>query len=244
MKNILISILLILSAVLSYSQDTTGTFSPPVTAAEIYATETNESINVDGKLNEAVWHNTSVIKDFFRMEPRQGGNYLHKTFVRILYDKKNVYFGVFCKDSLGKKGLRVQDYRRDFGYPNNDEFYIQLDPQNLKRFCVSFQATPLGTQRDAQIFDDGYADNDWDALWKVRTHVTDSGYYAEFAIPFKSLRYNRDTSNAASWGITLARMARRDYEQTVFSRSAAGLFALPHGVCRTIERFKITAAIC
>lgn len=41
--------------------------------------------------------------------------------------------------------------------------YLQLDPQNLKRYCTSFQTTPLGTQRNLQIFDDTFKDNDWDA---------------------------------------------------------------------------------
>lgn len=149
------------------------------------------------------------------MEPRQGGKYLYETEVRVLFDKRNLYFGVFCKDSVGRKGIRVQDYRRDFIYGDNDVFYLQLDPQNLKRYCTSFQTTPLGTQRDLQAFDDTNRDSDWDALWRVRTHVTDSGYYAEFAIPFKSLRYDRQT-DSASWGVTFARMARRDYEVTAY----------------------------
>lgn len=107
--------------------------------------------------------------------------------------------------------MRVQDFRRDFIDGENDVICIQLDPQNLRRYCVSFQAILLGTQRDQQAFDDNLVDNDQDALWKVRTQMTDSGYFAKFAIPFKSLRYEH-----ASWGLTLARLARRDYENTVF----------------------------
>jgi hypothetical protein len=190
-------------------------FDPPSVAPSFQAWPTTETITLDGKLTESSWQLADVVKDFFRMEPRQGGKYLYETEVRVLFDKKNLYFGVFCKDSLGRKGIRMQDYRRDFNYGDNDEFYLQLDPQNLKRYCVSFQATPLGTQRDLQAFDDTNRDSDWDALWRVRTHVTDSGYYAEFAIPFKSLRYDKQT-DSASWGVTFARMARRDYEVTVY----------------------------
>lgn len=190
-------------------------FPPPPVSPELFATETTESIKIDGNLTEISWQKTKVISDFFRMEPRQGGNYLYKTYVRVLYDKKHLYFGVFCKDSLGKKGARVQDLRRDFIYGENDNFYIQLDPQNLKRYCVSFQTTPYGNQRDLQAFDDSFRDNDWDALWKVRTHITDSGYYAEFAIPFNALRYAYKT-DSVSWGVTFARLARRDYELTSF----------------------------
>ena len=132
------------------AQDTLN-FPPPLIPVSVYAIETKESINVDGKLNEAVWPSAPIISDFFRMEPRQGGTYLHQTFVRILFDRSNIYFGVFCRDRAGKRGVRVQDLRRDFIYSENDVFYLQLDPQNLKRYCASFQTTPFGAQRHIHI---------------------------------------------------------------------------------------------
>jgi len=142
---------------------------------------------------------------------------LYETVVQMVYDRKYIYFGAFCKDSLGKKGMRVQDLKRDFEYGSNDNFYISLYPQNTKGFCVSFMTPPLGNVRDVQVFDDAFRDLDWDALWKVRTSVTDSGWYAELAIPFSSLRYDKvPTTDSVSWGITFARLARRDYEKTVF----------------------------
>jgi hypothetical protein len=189
-------------------------FPPPKSPIQIKAYKTNVDITIDGKLNEAVWNMATPVTGFYRMEPRQGEEYKHKTSVKVLYDKDNLYFGVFCADSAGKKGIRVQDYRRDFDYGENDIFFINLDPQRLKRYCVSFQCTPLGTQKDMQIFDDDNKDPDWDALWEVKTTVTDSGWFAEFAIPFKTLRYN--ANDTLGWGITFSRFTKRDYEQTVF----------------------------
>lgn len=199
----------------AHAQDSLS-FAPPANPPKIYAVEAKENIVVDGKLTEASWQQAPVTGNFFRMQPRQGGQYNYTTQVRVLFDKKNLYFGVFCKDSLGRKGVRVQDYTRDFTYTGNDEFMIQLDPQNLKRFCMSFRASPLGTQADMQVFDDQLVDPQWDALWRVKTTITDSGYYAEFAIPFKSLRYEKPTADSVAWNITFSRIARRDYEQTVF----------------------------
>ncbi len=174
-------------------------------------------ITVDGELRESDWRKAPVIADFFRMEPRQGGSYLYPTEVRLLYDQKNLYIGAFCKDTLGRKGVRVQDLRRDFAWGENDIFGVQIDAQNLKQYCVSFQTTPYGNQRDLQNFNDRNTDNDWNALWSVRTQQTDTGYYAEFAIPFKSIRYDRpERTDTVKWGITFNRLARRDYEQTVF----------------------------
>jgi hypothetical protein len=70
----------------------------------------------------------------------------YKTEVRVLFDEENLYLGVFCEDSLGKKGVRVRDLKRDFVDGQNNIFFLQLDPQDLKRFCVSFQTTPYGNQ--------------------------------------------------------------------------------------------------
>ncbi len=191
-------------------------FPPPSIHPKIYAIEAKDNIVVDGKLNELSWQLAPTISNFFQIQPRQGEKHNFETFVKIVYDKKNIYFGVFCKDTAGKRGVRVQDYRRDFTSANNDVFMIQLDPQNLKRFCASFQTTPLGTQGDMQVFDDVFVDTYWDALWSVKTAVTDSGYYAEFAIPFKSLRYAKTTKDSTAWNITFSRIARRENEQTVF----------------------------
>ncbi|WP_422359204.1 DUF5916 domain-containing protein [Reichenbachiella sp.] len=192
-------------------------FPPPEKPPVVVATKATAHIKIDGKLNEADWQKVDATTSFFKMEPRQGGDYLYDTRVSLLYDDKNLYVGAFCKDSLGRKGIRVQDLRRDFKWGENDIFFVQLDPQNLKQYCVSFQTTPYGNQRDLQNFNDSNTDNDWNALWSVRTHRTDSGYYAEFAIPFKSIRYEQvEPGQSPTWGITFSRLARRDYEQTVF----------------------------
>jgi len=212
-----LQILLLFAFVGNLSAQNSENFDPPEKPQEIDAMMTRSELKVDGKLLEKDWQLAPLVSDFFKIEPRQGGEYLYKTEARILFDEKNIYVGVFCQDSLGKKGVRVQDLRRDFVWGENDNFSIQLDPQNLKQYCVSFQTTPFGNQRDLQNFNDTNTDVDWNSLWSVRTHQTDSGYYAEFAIPFKSIRYERPASaDSVAWGITFSRLARRDYEQTVF----------------------------
>ncbi len=218
----LFRLLLILATVLStmslFGQDVDDeNFPPPDNPPIVKATKANSLLKIDGRLDEPAWAGAEAITDFFRMEPRQGGEYMHNTEVKLLYDEKNLYVGAFCKDSLGRQGVRVQDLRRDFQWGENDIFFVQLDPQNLKQYCVSFQTTPYGNQRDLQNFNDNNTDNDWNALWSVRTQRTDSGYFAEFAIPFKSIRYEEIKPGASpTWGVTFSRLARRDYEQTVF----------------------------
>lgn len=195
----------------------TDNFPPPETPVTITASRTRGVIAVDGRLDDADWGLAVPVSDFFRVEPVQGGPVKNPTEVRILYDDKNVYFGVFAQDSLGKKGIRMQDLSRDFNGLENDVFGIQIDAQNTKQYAVSFQATPYGNQQDVQNFNDNNRDEDWNALWRVRTQRTDQGYYAEFAIPFKSIRYDKPIAGVpVAWGITFFRLARKDFEKTVF----------------------------
>lgn len=215
MKRIALNLISLLVVLHVLAQEDAN-FPPPAQPPVVTAQKVQDDIKIDGKLNERDWENAKAISEFFKIEPRQGGAYLYDTEVKLLYDEKNLYVGAFCRDSVGRSGVRVQDLRRDFNFNENDNFLIQLDPQNLKQYCVSFQTTPYGNQRDLQAFNDTNRDNDWNALWSVRTLRTDSGYYAEFAIPFKSIRYEETADESPSWGITLSRLARREYEQTVF----------------------------
>lgn len=192
-------------------------FPPPKIPKKIKASRAIDKIIIDGKLDEADWQNCKPVTDFFRVEPIQGGIVKNSTVVRVLYDDKNLYFGVLAKDSLGKKGVRIQDLRRDFNSGENDVFGIQIDAQNTKQYAASFQTTPFGNQLDLQSFNDSNTDQDWNALWSVRTRRTEEGYYAEFAIPFKSVRYDKPIDGVpVEWGITFYRLARKDYEKTVF----------------------------
>ncbi|MEL6590701.1 MAG: DUF5916 domain-containing protein [Bacteroidota bacterium] len=194
-----------------------GDFAPPEEAPLIPVSRASNPIKLDGALTEGDWNKASPITDFFRQEPRQGGPIRYETEVHFLYDDKYLYVGAFCKDSVGISGIRVQDLRRDFSWGENDLFGIALDPQNLKQYAQAFQTTPYGNQRDFQNFNGNSFDFGWNTLWNVRTQRTDSGYTAEFAIPFKTLRYDLPKEGeAVEWGVTIVRYARRDIEVSTF----------------------------
>jgi len=217
MKTFFILILLSGCFIVRAQKTETDNFPPPEIPITISASKAGGVITVDGKLNEPDWNLPEPVTDFFRVEPVQGGPIKNPTEVRVLYDDKNLYFGVFAKDSLGKKGIRMQDLSRDFNGLENDVFGVQIDAQNTKQYAVSFQTTPYGNQQDVQNFNDENRDEDWNALWRVRTQRTDKGYYAEFAIPFKTIRYDPPVEGIpVEWGITFFRLARKDYEKTVF----------------------------
>jgi len=217
MRHIILFLVLLGYGFKTEAQQENNYFPPPVIPVEIIASRAFGTIQIDGKLDETDWANAPEISDFYRVEPLQGGTYNYKTTVKILFDDRNLYVGVFCEDSLGSKGYQVQDLRRDFLPNENEVFGIQIDAQNTKQYAVSFQTTPYSNQLDLQNFNDNNSDFDWNALWTVRTQRVENGYYAEFAIPFKTIRYDKpEAGKHVSWGITFYRLARRDFEKTVF----------------------------
>jgi hypothetical protein len=217
MKPVFIFSCLLLPLTVMSQNDFSGDFQPPENPPVIHVEKATQPLTIDGKLKETDWGLATPVSGFFRREPRQGGPIRYETEVRFLYDNKYLYIGAFCKDSLGLKGIRVQDLRRDFSWGENDIFGVALDPQNLKQYAQAFQTTPYGNQRDFQNFNGNSIDNGWNTLWTVRTQRTDEGYTAEFAIPFKTLRYDfPQNGEAVEWGVTLVRYARRDVEVSTF----------------------------
>ncbi len=212
MKNKLLKLLHI-SIFLSSSIYSQQNQLPPVNSPVIETRKASGKISVDGKLNEADWQDATPISSFKQVEPYQGTDAKKVTTVKIIFDEKQLYVGVFAKDSNTRKTIRVPSLNRDFTFEDNDLFGVAIDAFNNKRNSVAFQVTPYGTQRDLQSFDDALFDTDWDALWYAKTSITDTGWYAEIAIPFQSIRYPAGPSD---WGINFIRIHRSSNEITAF----------------------------
>ncbi len=216
MKTLIIIILLIISASAFAQVALQDSLKSSAKTTSVYAIKTNGIIKIDGKLTEKDWEQAKPISNFVQVEPNQGEKPKFKTSVKILYDKKNLYIGAICSDSLGKKGVRVQDFRRDFDYLQNDLFGIALDTYNNKRNATAFQTNPYSAQRDLQVFDDNVYDVDWDALWQTRSTIDENGWSCEIAIPWKTLRYPKNIKDTIAWGINFVRIARRENETVAY----------------------------
>lgn len=195
-----------------------ATFAPPVKPIQIQAHRIHQKLKIDGILDEQDWQSVQLVGDFIQVEPHQGQAATYNTEVKVLFDDTYLYIGAFCKDSIkGIRDLRVQDLSRDFEGNSGDIFAIRIDAFNNKRNCLVFDTNPYGVQKDAQVFDDQNFEINWNALWQVKTSVTTKGWYAEFAIPFKSLRYPKPSgSKITIWGIKFQRILRRLNEYSAF----------------------------
>lgn len=207
---------LALAFILAVPTQAQEVFPTPDVSPTIRAARVQTPIHLDGNLSEADWQRAEPARGFRQIEPQQGNSATFDTEVRVLYDDRNLYVGAICYDTTGAPGVRVRDLRRDFDYFQNDLFGISLDPFRDGRSAIVFQANPAGGQRDIQVIDGNIYNRDWDAVWDVRTMLTDQGWVVEMVIPWYTLRYP-EASAATQWGINFVRNIRRHNEITGWS---------------------------
>lgn len=212
MRKLYLSILILFSNEI-IAQDI---FLPDSIKKNVEATPINIFLKVDGKLDESVWNQAKEITDFVQVEPQQKYPANQKTVFKLLYNADYLYVAAIMYEPEGKKALRVPNLQRDFEYGGSDQVGISIDGFNDERNAMIFMANPYGSQRDLLTFDDQIFDTDWDGLWRVRTSRTDTAWVAEFAIPWKTLRYQH-TKTTQTWSINFFRLRRMTNEQTIWS---------------------------
>ena len=177
----------------------------------VQATRTPTPPNIDGRLDDTVWHQAPTIADFFQRDPIEGAPPTEQTQVRILFDDEHLYFALRCFDSEAGR-LVANQMRRDAELDENDNIQIILDPYNDRRGGFYFSTNPLGARQDMLLTDEGRTRNQaWDSVWQSRTHIDSLGWSAEVAIPFDQVRY--PDSDQAVWGINIGRAIRRKNEE-------------------------------
>ncbi|GAB4045825.1 carbohydrate binding family 9 domain-containing protein [Spirosoma litoris] len=192
-------------------------FAPSPKRKIIKAVEISDKLRIDGYLNEADWQRAKPVNRFIQVDPAQGKRANFDTDIRVLYNRHFLYIAAINYDSLGRKGLRAPNFKRDFSATAHDLFGVVIDGFNDKRNAMTFSTNPYGTQRDLLSFDDLLSDIDWDGFWKVRTSRTDSGWVAEMQIPWQTLRYARSADSTQSWGINFFRRRRYSNELSAWS---------------------------
>jgi len=212
---------------LSNNHNETTAGPPSVSAALVTAPP-----GLDGNvLNDPAWNSTTPVSGFWQTAPDEGQPATERTEVRVIYTNETIYFGVVCHDRQPSH-MVVSDSRRDSPLDETDSFQIILDTFHDKQNGFVFGTNPAGIEYDAQITNEGQGDItpatrqqagsgggfnlNWDAAWEVRTATSDSGWSAEFAIPFRTLRYA--TGKSQTWGVNFQRNLRRRNETSYWTQ--------------------------
>lgn len=188
---------------------------------------------IDGHLDEEVWKSGELLTGFIQRELDEGQPATERTEVRILTDGEALYVGAWLFDRE-PQGIVPGEKIRDATLTNSDYFGFILDTYLDRQNGFIFSTTPAGVEYDAQVVKEGEGGGifqtgqtraqsgamggfnlNWDATWKVATSIDGSGWYAEFRIPFSTLRYAGGRTQ--TWGLNLVRSIRRRNEESFWS---------------------------
>lgn len=191
---------------------------------------------LDGNvLNDPVWTAAPVITGFWQTTPNEGAPASEETEVRFVYTEDALHIGVVAYDRNPEQ-IIVADSRRDSSLDETDSFLIILDTYRDRQNGFVFGTNPAGVQYDGQVANEGGGvipgggggaagrqqggsgggfNINWDGDWQVRTQTTEIGWSAEFAIPFRTLRYPQQQTQ--HWGVNFQRNIRRRNETSFWA---------------------------
>ena len=143
------------------------------------ATRTDSPPTIDGVLDEPCWSEADVATDFtdYRTEKLA----TEQTFVRILYDEKNIYIAFECLEPEPDRIIAVER-KYDQSLRDEDRVEVRFDTFHDRRRGYAFAVNTLGTRWDARsgLFD---FDDTWGCDWDAACTVGEDRWFAELAIP-------------------------------------------------------------
>ena len=184
-------------------------------------------IRIDGDLSDPGWALAAPLGDLTQVEPVQGVEPTLPMEVLLAYDRDFFYISWKCADDPNE--VRARQRERDTFVRFDDVVEFWFDTFDSGRFGFWFQMTPAGSRGDALLADGGNSFNKaWDGIWYGRARVTDEGWQAEIAIPFKTLNFDE---GAPVWGFNIKRerVANGEEDRWASPSLAYGFFNLTEG---------------
>lgn len=215
----LLSILTFIPCLL-YSQNQPGT--------QLHIKKAKGAIILDGVLDESDWQNAQVAKDWSLNYPTDTMLAPYQTEARVTFDDQFFYVSFVGYDDDTPD--LINSLRRDFEYPLNDNFGVNIGPYNDGLNGFFFSLTPAGVQREGIISGGGNGADAfnyyWDNKWHSKVVRYKDHWIAEAAIPWKSFRYK---SGLREWNIIFDRSDKKRNLRSSWIRTpiqfSTGMFA-------------------
>jgi hypothetical protein len=173
---------------------------------------------MDGKLNDPCWLSGNWAGDFIQWIPNEGANPAFPTYMKILYDDKNIYVALRAVDYEPEKIQRLPSKRDEFA---GDVMGICFDSYHDYRTGFEFYVTAFGQQYDGILSNPWNGNPNWNAVWQAKSNTEDTAWTVEMEIPLNQLRFS-DAVNQV-WGLHCwRRIARLQEESTWEYQSLTG----------------------
>src|SRR5690606_25603427 len=192
---------------------------PAAGSRQLPAKRTNQSVKIDGILNEEAWKDASEVKGYTEFRPKVGAkeNHESRTVAYLMYADDGFYFGGHCYERT-RESIASELKGRD-GFGNNDFIGLILDTYKDHLNGFEYFVTPLGEQWDAKVSpgnsDNGGEDFTWNAVWESATVIHDNGWSFEIFIPYSAIRFAKN--DVQDWGLNITRRRQKTGQQYMWN---------------------------
>tara|TARA_B100000029_G_scaffold514497_1_gene617552 strand:- start:5470 stop:7653 length:2184 start_codon:yes stop_codon:yes gene_type:complete len=145
-----------------------------------------ELINFDGEVDPVEWKNAQRFELIYEVMPSRNTEAKHKTTSYVLSDSKFIYIGFIAL--MDPNLIRATQRNRDTAWWE-DYVAVLLDPYGDGRYAILVGSNAVESQLDARQTSDGVEDSSYNIIFESKTQINQSGYTAEFKIPFSQLQY-------------------------------------------------------
>jgi hypothetical protein len=183
---------------------------PPEKAAPVRIPRVERPPVLDGKLDDDIWRQAAVLKDFYQISPGDNIAPSLATEVYMAYDARTLYIAFHAHDEPGK--VRATVAKRDDVLTNEDSVRVLLDTFNDRRKAYVLVFNPFGIQQDGIRTEGQNVDFSFDLVMESKGALTSDGYVVEASIPFKSLKY--ESGKDKQWGLQVFRQIQRFNNET------------------------------
>ena len=221
----------------------------------------DNTLTVDGSLDEVVWQSAAVLTGFSQYQPVDGRPAEDSTDVLVWYTSDAIYFGIRAFERHGDIRATLADRDK---IETDDYVQILLDTFNDRRRAYVFGVNPLGVQADGIRTEGGMGmaggrgrestgrfenvDMNPDFTFESRGRVTPEGYEVEVRIPFRTLSF--PGTDPQTWSINVIRKVQHSAYQDTWtpavrasasflsqSGTLAGLTDLHRGLVLSLNPF-------
>lgn len=178
---------------------------------------------LDGEvLDDPAYQGVVPATDFWQTQPNVGEPSSERTEVYIVNTRSTLYFGIVCYDR-NPEDIIVTSSRRDSPLDDTDSFRLILDTYQDELTGFVFGTNPAGIEYDGQVTREGEGgfgsqggfNLNWDGSWLVKARISEVGWSAEIAIPFRTIRFPQGRDQV--WGVNFQRNIRRRLEVAYWS---------------------------
>ncbi|MEJ7596917.1 MAG: DUF5916 domain-containing protein [Kofleriaceae bacterium] len=178
------------------------------------AARRKQDIKIDGIPDEAAWLAAPTTVMDWQQRPAENTRATGSTTFRILYDDDAIYLAADMFDPEPQKIAAILWRMVGFRKSDQSDWIIAvLAPSADRSVGYGFGITPAGVKGDFRISRTAPADETYNGIWDAQIHRNESGWTAEYRIPYSQMR----VSSVDKWGFQLHRKYGRNLERNYWS---------------------------